>query len=121
MSRPVQSPAGFRRLKLLRSGGAKAVAAESLVLKQQLIISNRTRSRAPNLTSCDRFLIGLATLFVRDRRILKLGVVVRPATLLRFHQALVQRKYRLLFPRQVAIANPVPKVRQLNSLQLSLR
>ena len=56
--------------KLLRPGGAKAVAAESLVLKQQLIISNRTRSRAPNLTSCDRFLVGLATLFVRERRIL---------------------------------------------------
>ena len=30
----------------------------------------RTRSRAPNLTSCDRFLVGLATLFVRERRIL---------------------------------------------------
>ena len=30
----------------------------------------RTRRRAPNLTSCDRFLVGLATLFVRERRIL---------------------------------------------------
>ena len=37
--------------KLLRPGGAKAVAAESLVLKQQLIISNRGRSRAPNLAN----------------------------------------------------------------------
>jgi putative transposase len=95
--------------KLLRPGGAKAVAAESLVLKQQLIISNRTRSRAPNLTSCDRFLLGLATLFVRERRILKLGVVVRPATLLRFHQALVQRKYRLLFSSSGCHRKPGPK------------
>ncbi len=95
--------------KLLRPGGAKAVAAESLALKQQLIISNRTRSRAPNLTSCDRFLLGLATLFVRERRILKLGEVVRPATLLRFHQALVQRKYRLLFSSSGCHRKPGPK------------
>ncbi len=54
--------------KLLRPGGAKAVAAESLVLRQQLMISNRSRSRAPNLTSCDRFLLGLTTLFVREKR-----------------------------------------------------
>ena len=68
-----------------------------------------TRSRAPNLTSCDRFLLGLATLFVRERRILKLCVVVRPATLLRFHQALVQRKYRLLFSSSGCHRKPGPK------------
>lgn len=40
--------------KLLRPGGVRAVAAESLLLKQQIIIGNRTRHRAPNLTSLDR-------------------------------------------------------------------
>ena len=35
--------------KLLRPGGARAVAAESLLLKHQLLISNRSRQRAPNL------------------------------------------------------------------------
>jgi hypothetical protein len=36
--------------KLLRPGGVRAVAAESLLLKHQLLISNRARQRAPNLT-----------------------------------------------------------------------
>ena len=40
--------------KLLRPGGVRAVAAESLSLKHQLLISNRTRQRAPNLTALDR-------------------------------------------------------------------
>ena len=35
--------------KLLRPRGVRAVAAESLLLKQQLIVSNRSRQRAPNL------------------------------------------------------------------------
>ena len=36
--------------KLLRPGGVRAVAAESLLLKHQLLIRNRSRQRAPNLT-----------------------------------------------------------------------
>jgi putative transposase len=83
--------------KFLRPGGVRAVAAESLLLKHQLLISNRSRQRAPNLTSHDRFLLGLTALFLNPRRIPKLAVILKPATLLKFHQALVQRKYRLLF------------------------
>jgi putative transposase len=83
--------------KLLRPGGVRAVAAESLLLKHQLLISNRSRQRAPNLTSTDRFVLALTTLFVSPRRIPKLGVLVKPATLFKFHKALVDRKYRLLF------------------------
>jgi putative transposase len=55
--------------KLLRSGGVRAVAAESLLLKHQLLISNRSRQRAPNLTTLDRFVLGLTRLFVNPRRI----------------------------------------------------
>ena len=36
--------------KLLRPGGVRAVAAESLLLKHHLLVSNRARQRAPNLT-----------------------------------------------------------------------
>jgi putative transposase len=48
--------------KLLRPGGVRAVAAESLLLKQQLLVINRSRERAPNLTTLDRFVLGLTTL-----------------------------------------------------------
>ena len=36
-------------------------------------------------------------LFVRPRRVAKLAAILKPATLLRFHRALVERKYRWLF------------------------
>ena len=48
--------------KLVRPGGVRAVVAESLLLKQQLLISSRARRRAPNLNSFDRFLLGLGSL-----------------------------------------------------------
>jgi hypothetical protein len=35
--------------KLMRPGGVRAVVAESLLLKQHLLISGRARRRAPNL------------------------------------------------------------------------
>src|ERR1035441_631317 len=50
--------------KLVRPGGVRAVVAESLLLKHQLLISSRARRRAPNLNSFDRFLLGLGSLFV---------------------------------------------------------
>jgi hypothetical protein len=96
--------------KILRPGGVRAVGAESLLLKHQLVISNRCRQRAPSLTSVDRFVLGLATLFVRPHRLPKLGAPVRPATLLKFHAALVEAKYRRLFsPSPSPRRRPGPK------------
>ena len=95
--------------RLVRAGGVRAIAAESLLLKHQLLISNRSRQRAPNLTSSDRFVLGLTTLFVSPRRLAKLGVLVKPATLFKFHQALVDRKYRLLFSSSSHRRKPGPK------------
>jgi hypothetical protein len=48
--------------KLLTPGGAKAIIADSLVMKQQLLIINRSRRRAPNLTATDRMLLGFCSL-----------------------------------------------------------
>ena len=73
------------------------MAAESLALKHQLLICNRSSLRAPNLTALDRLVLGLTTLFMRPHRIPKLSVIVKPATLLKFHKTLVDGKYRRLF------------------------
>ena len=78
--------------KLLRPGGARAVAAESLLLKHQLLISNR-----------------LTTRFVSPQRIPQLGALIKPATLLRFHRALIDPKYRLLFSSSTQRPKPGPK------------
>ena len=45
--------------KLMRPGGVRAVVAESVLIKHQLLISNRARRRAPNLNSFDRLLLGV--------------------------------------------------------------
>ena len=42
-------------VRLLQPGGLKAVAAENLLLKKQLLVIQRNRGKAPNLTTLDRF------------------------------------------------------------------
>ena len=96
-------------VKLVRPSGVRAVAAESLLLKHQLLISNRSRHRAPNLTTLDRVVLGPTSLFVSPRRIPKLGALIKPATLLKFHKALVERKYRCSFPPRRIAASPARK------------
>jgi hypothetical protein len=44
--------------RLAHPGGVRAVVAESLAVKHQLLIMKRSRRRAPNLTSWDRLLLG---------------------------------------------------------------
>jgi hypothetical protein len=55
--------------KLLGPGGAKAVVADSLLMKKQLLVINRSRRRAPNLSALDRCLFGFCSLFLDPRRI----------------------------------------------------
>jgi len=83
--------------KLLGPGGTRAVVADSLLLKQQLLVINRSRRRAPHLSALDRMLLGFWSLFLSPRRIQRTALILRPSTLLRFHAALKKRKYRLLF------------------------
>jgi putative transposase len=83
--------------KLLRPGGGRTVIAENLLLKQQRIIHSRSRQRAPNLSTQDRALLGFWSLFLNSRRIARSAILIKPSTLLRFHNALKKRKYRLLF------------------------
>ena len=45
---------------VLGPGGTRAVLAENILLKQQLLILRRPRRRAPNLRPVDRVLIGFA-------------------------------------------------------------
>jgi transposase InsO family protein len=83
--------------KLLGPGGSRAVVADSLLMKQQLLVIKRSRRRAPNLTVHDRFLLGFWSLFLSSRRIQRAAVIIRPSTLLRFHDLLKKHKYRLLY------------------------
>ena len=83
--------------RLAGPGGARSVVAESVLLKQQLLILNRTRKRAPNLRLTDRVVAGVCALLVRPSPLVRCAVVLKPATLFRLHRALKARQYRLLF------------------------
>jgi putative transposase len=84
-------------VRLLGPGGVRSVVAESVLIKQQLLILNRSRQRSPNLRSSDRLVAGLCTLLIRPARLIRSAIVLKPSTLLSLHRTLRNRKYRLLF------------------------
>jgi hypothetical protein len=83
--------------RLLGPGGARSLVAESLLLKHQLLILNRSRQRAPNLSASDRILAGWLALWLRPTRLLRSAIVLKPSTLIGLHQAMCKQKYLMLF------------------------
>ncbi len=67
--------------KYTRPGGAKAVIAESLLLKHQLLVINSSPRETPKLTPFDRALMGLCSLLMNPARIHKSAIILKPATL----------------------------------------
>jgi putative transposase len=80
--------------RLAGPGGERSVVAESVLVKHQLLILNRSRKRGSNLRASDRVVAGLCALVMRPGRLIRSAIVLRPSTLLNLHRALVQRKYR---------------------------
>src|ERR1700681_1591002 len=95
--------------RLAGAGSAQAVVAESVLVKQQLLILNRSRKRSPNLRLADRLVAGVCTLLIRPGRLVRSAIVLKPSTLLRLHRALIGRKYRRLFSSSTARRKPGPK------------
>jgi len=83
--------------RLWGPGGVRSVVAESVLVKQQLLILNRSRLRSPNLCFSDRLVAGVCTLLIRPARLIRSAIVLKPSTLLGLHRVLRNRKYRLLF------------------------
>src|SRR5438034_3131240 len=83
--------------RLLGPGGVRSLVSESLLLKHQILILNRSRKRSPNLHASDRVLAGLMALLVRPTRLLRSAIVLKPSTLLALHKAMSKGKYRMLF------------------------
>jgi len=81
----------------LGPGDTRAIVADCLLTKQQLLIINRTQQRSPKLAALDRFLMGFCSLFLLRRNIRRGTVIIQPSTLLKFHQLLKHRNYRLLY------------------------
>ncbi len=84
-------------VKLQRPGGLRAIVAENALLKQQLIIANGKNKRCPNLSLSQRVYLGFLGSFISGKRLSKIAVIFKPETLLKFHRALVKKKYSLLY------------------------
>ena len=95
-------------LRIARPGGLRSVIAESVLVRHQLLIVSRSRRRAPNLRVLDRLIAGFCSLWIKPKRLLRSAIALKPSTLLNFHRALGQRKYRLLFSPKCR-AKPGPK------------
>jgi len=83
--------------RLLGPSGVGSLVAESLLLKHQLLIVNRSRQRAPNLRSSDRILAGLMALLGSPTRLPRSAIALKPSRLLAIHKAMSKQKYRMLF------------------------
>jgi transposase InsO family protein len=109
------TPAAIARL--LRPGGARALVAENLLLKQQILIINRSRLRAPNLSLLDRLFFGFLATHLGPRRTSQSAITIKSSTILGFHRALKKRKYRLLYSPKRRIkpgpGGPSPELIQL--------
>lgn len=66
---------------LFQPGGCKSIIAENLLLKQQLLVLNRSRKRAPNLPPVQRLLLTFWCQFLKRSRIPRAAIAVRPSTL----------------------------------------
>ena len=103
--------------KLSRRGGTRALIAEHLILRQQLLSVRRKRRRAPPLSTFDRVVIAISSLFIGGRRLPALSIVVAHSTVLGLHRALVNRKYSRLFSNKQA-KKPGPKGPLLELIKL---
>src|SRR4051794_1273676 len=68
-------------LRLARPGGVRSVIAESVLLKHQLLILNRARRRAPNLSVSDRLIAGFCSFFINPTRLIRAAIALKPSTL----------------------------------------
>lgn len=79
--------------KTPKPNGYRALVAENVALRHQLSILKQ----APKLSPIDRIVLGWCTLLTTPRPFRKLAIIVKPTTLLRYHKALIDRKYSALF------------------------
>jgi hypothetical protein len=59
-------------------GGLRSVVAESVLVRHQLRILNRSRKRAPNLRASERIVAGLCVIVMNPARVLRSAIVLKP-------------------------------------------
>ena len=98
----------YTLIKICRPGGVKSLVSENLCLRQQLIVLTKDKRRAPNLSNWDRLILGVCASCINPKRLKRLAILLKPETILKFHRALVKKKYRELYLNK-ARKKPGPK------------
>ena len=71
-------------MRVFQPGGVRAVIAESVLTKHQLLILNRPRRRVPNLRILDRLIAGFCSLWIRPKRHRRLAIAFKPVDIPEF-------------------------------------
>jgi hypothetical protein len=77
--------------RLAGPGSARSVVAESVLVKPQRLILNRSQTRSPTLRLADRVVVGVCALLIRPGRLIRSVIVLKPSTLLSLPRALTKR------------------------------
>jgi len=76
-------------LKLLIPGWARRMSAENLMLRNQLITVAHKQKRSPKLAASDRIIFSILAGMISTKRLSRIAITIKPATLLKFHRAFV--------------------------------
>lgn len=82
--------------RVLLPRGTRALVAENIALKHQLLVLNRNQKRT-TLQTEDRFTLGWCAENLSLNRLAKVAITIKPATILRFHRLLAAKKYQELY------------------------
>lgn len=95
-------------IKLSKPGGTKRLVAENVALRKQVSIANRRLKKCPKLTPIERTIFAILASFISPKRLFKTAILIKPATILKLHCALVNKKYSILYSAK-SYNKPGPK------------
>jgi hypothetical protein len=91
-------------VRLARPGSLRSVVAESVLVKDQLLIlnrgRNRGRNRVPNLSAAERIIVGLCVLFMNPT-----GFYVPQSAEQMFSEAFIMNMGSNHVPHKLSVAN----------------
>lgn len=94
--------------KLLRKSGTREIIAENILLKQQLQVLTRNNSKRQKFTIFDRYVFGVFCSKIAKKKLHRLLLILKPLTILKFHRAIINKKYSQLFSKKSKF-KPGPK------------
>jgi len=92
-----------------------------VLLRAQLIILKRKNPKISKLTPLQRLILGATAHFIPKNRMGKISILLSPATILKFHKFLVQRKYSKLFASRPNTSGRPTKSKEIIQLVIEIK